>query len=73
MKLRLSSRSASITFKTKVEIKDLLERLAKQQFRSLSQQCEMIVIKWLIDERHIEHTGEIDTYKIRNESSEEEK
>jgi hypothetical protein len=56
-----------------VEIKDLLEKLAKQQFRSLSQQCEMIVMKWLVDEGYLEHTGKLDTWKIRNKSSEEEK
>lgn len=40
---------ASITFKTAPEIKEVLEKLAKEGFRSLSAQVEMIVIKYLED------------------------
>lgn len=46
-------RTASITFKTSEEIKDLLEKLAKEQFRSLSQQCEMVIVQWLKSEGHL--------------------
>ena len=38
---------ASITFKTTPEIKEALEKLADEGFRSLSQQIEMIVFKYL--------------------------
>jgi len=38
---------ASITFKTTPEIKEALEKLAEEGFRSLSQQIEMIVYKYL--------------------------
>ena len=38
---------ASITFKTTAEIKKALEKLAEEGFRSLSQQMEMIVCKYL--------------------------
>ena len=36
-----------ITFKTTPEIKEALEKLAKQGFRSRSAQIEMIIIKYL--------------------------
>ena len=38
---------ASITFKTSPQVKKVLEKLAKEGFRSLSSQVEMIVIKYL--------------------------
>ena len=38
---------ASITFKTTPEIKEALEKLAEEGFRSLSQQIEMVVVKYL--------------------------
>jgi hypothetical protein len=41
---------ASITFKTAPELKEALEELAKEGFRSLSAQVEMIVIKYLDDQ-----------------------
>jgi len=44
---------SSITFKTSPHIKKTLERLAKEGFRSLSSQVEMIVIKYF-EEQGIE-------------------
>lgn len=38
---------SSITFKTSSEIKEVLEKLAKKGYRSLSAQVEMIVVKYL--------------------------
>jgi hypothetical protein len=38
---------ASITFKTTHKIKQAIEKLAKENFRSLSMQVEMIVAKYL--------------------------
>ena len=40
-------KESSITFKTTPELKEALEKLAKQGFRSLSAQVEMIVVKYL--------------------------
>ncbi len=42
---------ASITFETTPQIKKILERLAKEGFRSLSSQVEMIVVKFLEDQK----------------------
>jgi hypothetical protein len=44
---------ALISFKTTPEIKEILEKLAEEGFRSLSAQIEMIVIKYL-EEQGIE-------------------
>jgi hypothetical protein len=41
---------ANISFKTTPEIKAILDKLAKEGFRSLSAQIEMIIIKWLEQE-----------------------
>lgn len=40
-------KQSTITFKTTLEIKEALEKLAKQGFRSRSAQIEMIVVKYL--------------------------
>jgi len=40
-------KSSSITFKTSPHVKEALEKLAQEGFRSLSSQVEMIVIKYL--------------------------
>lgn len=40
-------KQSTITFKTTPEIKEALEKLAKQGFRSRSAQIEMIVVKYL--------------------------
>ena len=40
-------KQSTITFKTTHEIKEALEKLAKQGFRSRSAQIEMIVVKYL--------------------------
>ena len=40
-------KQSSITFKTTPELKEALEGLAKEGFRSLSSQVEMIIIKYL--------------------------
>ena len=44
-------KTSSITFKTSPRVKEALEALAKEGFRSLSQQVEMIVVK------HLEEKG----------------
>jgi len=51
-------KQSSITFKTTPELKEALEMLAKEGFRSLSSQVEMIIVKYLevkgIDWRNID-------------------
>ena len=42
-------KQAPIAFKTTPEVKRVLEELAKQGFRSLSGQVEMIVVQYLQD------------------------
>ena len=44
----------NIAFRTSSETKKLLERLAKEGYRSLSQQCEMIILDWLKKRGYIE-------------------
>jgi hypothetical protein len=46
-------KQSSITFKTTPELKEALEKLAKEGFRSLSAQVEMIIIKYL-EEKGVE-------------------
>jgi ribosomal protein S8 len=36
-----------IGFRTSKEIKQILQELADQGYRTLSQQCEMAIIEWL--------------------------
>ena len=36
-----------IALRTKPEVKKALAEIAKKEFRTLSQQAEMIIIKWL--------------------------
>jgi hypothetical protein len=43
----------NIAFRTSSETKQLLERLAKEGYRSLSQQCEMIVLDWLKQQGYV--------------------
>jgi ribosomal protein S8 len=44
----------NIAFRTSSETKQILETLAKEGYRSLSQQCEMIVLDWLKQKGYIE-------------------
>jgi hypothetical protein len=42
-----------ISFRTTMEIKDILQKLADEGYRSLSQQSEMAVIEWLKANGHL--------------------
>ena len=53
----------NIAFRTSSETKQLLERLAKEGYRSLSQQCEMIVLDWLKQQGYIELEDKEPFYK----------
>ena len=44
----------NIGIRTSTEVRDILEELAEEGFRSLSQQCEMIIIKWLREHGYLE-------------------
>jgi hypothetical protein len=52
------AKDENIAFRTSPEIKQILENLAKEGYRSLSQQCEMMVIQWLKQHGHLEKEPE---------------
>jgi len=43
----------NIAFRTSPEIKEILDKLAKAGYRTLSQQCEMIIIEWLQERGYV--------------------
>jgi len=47
------AKSEYIGFRTSKEIKEILQKLADQGYRTLSQQCEMAIIEWLKEHNHI--------------------
>jgi hypothetical protein len=42
-----------IGFRTDSKTKETLQKLADEGYRTLSQQCEMIIIEWLKEHGHI--------------------
>lgn len=42
-----------IGFRTSAEIKQVLQKLADEGYRTLSQQCEMAIIEWLKDKGYL--------------------
>ena len=42
-----------IGFRTSSEIKQILQRLAEKGYRTISQECEMIIIEWLKEHGHL--------------------
>jgi len=42
-----------IGFRTSKEIKQILQDLADEGYRTLSQQCEMAVIQWLFEQGYL--------------------
>ena len=42
-----------IGFRTSDEIKQILDQLADKGYRTISQQCEMIIIEWLKEHGHL--------------------
>ena len=42
-----------IGFRTNAKIKQILQELADQGYRTLSQQCEMAIIEWLKEHGHL--------------------
>ena len=47
-----------IGFRTTAETKQLLQELAEKGYRTVSQQCEMIVIEWLKENGHVNNDSE---------------
>ena len=47
------AKPVNIGFRTTPEIKEILEKLAKEGYRTVSQQVEMIVREWLKEHRHL--------------------
>lgn len=47
-----------ITFRTTEDIRQLLQSLAEQGYRSLSQQCEMAIIEYLKEHGHLKEKPE---------------
>ena len=50
-------RQVSLTLKTSVEIKEILEKVAWEELRTLSGQVEMVLVEWLEAEGHLEKEG----------------
>jgi hypothetical protein len=43
----------SLTIKTSAEVKEMLEKIAWEELRTLSGQVEMILVQWLEAEGHL--------------------
>jgi len=52
-KTNFMGKDEHIGIRTSTEVKHILEKLAKEGYRTLSQQCEMILIKWLKEHGHL--------------------
>jgi hypothetical protein len=46
-------RQVSLTITTSTEIKEILEKIAWEELRTMSGQVEMILVKWLEAEGHL--------------------
>jgi len=46
-------KNENIAFRTAPEIKQILQKLADDGYRTLSQECEMIIIEWLKEHGHL--------------------
>lgn len=53
MKNSIMAKNEYIGFRTSTETKQILQELADKGYRTLSQQCEMIIIEWLKKQRHL--------------------
>ena len=49
-----------IAFRTSADVKKVLDEVAKQDYRTLSQQCEMIVVEWLKEHGHMKQDSKKD-------------
>lgn len=53
MKNSIMAKDEYIGFRTSTETKRILQELADQGYRTLSQQCEMIIVEWLKKKGHL--------------------
>jgi hypothetical protein len=51
------AKSVNIGVRTTPEIKQLLEKLAREGYRTLSQQVDMIIREWLKEHGHLKGTS----------------
>jgi hypothetical protein len=51
------AKPVQIGFRTTPEIKKILEKLAKEGYRTVSQQVEMIVREWLKEHGHLDNNS----------------
>jgi len=52
-KMQNMAKDAYIGVRTTQEIRKILERLAEEGYRTLSQQAEMAIIEWLKEQGHL--------------------
>jgi len=50
-------RQVSLTIKTSPEIKEMLEKIAWEELRTISGQVEMILVQWLKAKGHLKKEG----------------
>jgi len=48
------AKDAYLGVRTTKEVRQILEQLAEEGYRTLSQQCEMIIVEWLKEQGHLE-------------------
>ena len=52
-KMASMAKDAYLGVRTTKEVRQILERLAEEGYRTLSQQCEMIIVEWLKEQGYI--------------------
>ena len=52
-KITSMAKDAYLGVRTTKEVRQILERLAEEGYRTLSQQCEMIIVEWLKEQGYI--------------------
>ena len=59
-KIAVMAKTEYIGLRTTKEIRDILQKLAKDGYRTLSQQAEMAIIEWLKEHGHIKEDSKKD-------------
>ncbi|HQL89115.1 MAG TPA: hypothetical protein PLQ15_00810 [Syntrophales bacterium] len=59
MKKNHMAKDEYIGFRTSQEIKQILQKLADEEYRTLSQQCEMAIIEWLVERGYFEKKDKV--------------
>jgi len=50
----MATKQEYIGFRTTTEIKNLLQKLSDEGYRTVSRQCEMAIIEWLKERGHLD-------------------